>query len=177
MWSILVVIPWAGAFHRNVTEDSVDDCGDIGFSKWGVISFFRIAFAIRVMIRINCTMTLCKGWIGTSTFLLCGSPGGRGHLFSGTAHGSSFYTARRLLAAALGCSFYTAHQLGGNWCHRVNAHVVLFGLLLHLWHSSRLLPNSKNNSLLFLLAEFTSPIPNWKHTISTVHVWTFVDAR
>ena len=143
---------WTDAFCRNVSEDNVNDCRDIGFSKWGVINFFHIVFTVQIITRISYTLTLCTRW------MLHGSPGGRGHLFSWTAHGSSFYTTCRL---------------GGNWHHQMNAHVLLSGPFLHSWHIPCLLPNSKNQiSLLFSQAKFTSPIPNWKHTLSAVHVWT-----
>ena len=168
MQNILGVILWAGAFRRSVTEDSINDHRDIGFSKRSVVNFFRVIFTIQIVTRISCTMMLCTGWIGTSIFSLHGSPGGRGHLFSGTAHGSSFYIARRLLAAALGSSFYTARRPGGNWHHQVNAHVLLSDQFLRSWSIPYLHPISKKNSLLFSRAEFTSPIPNWKHTLRAV---------
>ena len=157
MWNILAVIPWAIAFHRNVTEDSVNDHG-----------ILRIIFTIRIVTRISCTrtMTLCMGYTGTSISLLCGSPGGRGHLFLGTACGSSFYTVRWLPAA---------HRPGGNWLHWTNSHVPLFGPFPCLWHIARLLSNK--NFLLLSRAEFTSPIPKWKHPLSAAQTWTFVNTR
>ena len=136
MWNILAVIPWAVAFRRNVTEDSVDDWGDIGLTKWGVVRFLCIVFTIWIATRISCTctMTLCTGCTGTGISSLRGSPGGRGHLFSGTARGTSAYTTRQLLAT---------RRLGGNWRHQVNSHVPLSGLFPRSWHIARLLPNKK----------------------------------
>ena len=156
MWNILAVIPWAGAFHRNVTEDSINDRRDIAFSKRCVVSFFRIIFAISIVMWITAAARwhFAHGWIGTSIFLLRGSPGGKGCLFLGTARGSSFYIARWLLAAALVCSFYTACWLDGNWRRWANAHVLLSSLFLCSWHIPPLLPNSK---------KFTVVVTGWIH--------------
>ena len=83
------------------------------------------------------------------------SPGGRGHLFSGTAHSSSFYTAHQLLAAVLGCSFYTARQLGVTDVVRRTLMLMFFFLVRFLFVAYPcLVPNSKK-LLLFSRAEFT----------------------
>ena len=127
------------AFHSDVTEDSVDDCRDIDFSKWGVINFsFHIAFTIRIVMRISCMSTLCTGWIGTSIFLLHGSPCGSWHLFLEKAHGS----------------FYTACWLGGNWCRQANTNVLISDPFLRLWYILCLLPKKTN---------FTGVLMGWIH--------------
>ena len=137
MWNILAVIPWAVAFCRNITEDCVDDRGDIGLSKRGVVRFLRIVvFTIWIATRISCTrtMTLCTGCTGAGISSLRSSPGGRGRLFSGTARGASAYTTRGLPAA---------RRPGGNWRRRVTSHVPLSGPFTLSWYIARLLPNKK----------------------------------
>ena len=152
MWNMLAVILWTGAFCRNVIWESVHDRRDISFSKRGIVKFsFRIVFTIRIVMRISCTLTFCTRWIGTSIFPLRGSPGGRGRLFSGTAHGS----------------FYTARRPGGNWRRRANAHVLLSDTFLRLWHIPHLFPKSKfyccSQGRLNLLRLFLTQ-RNWKRT-------------
>ena len=133
MWNTLAVILWAVTFRRNVTEDSVNDRGDIGLNKWGVVRFLCIIFTLWIATRISCmhTMTLCMRCTGAGISLLCGSPGGSGRLFSGMACGTSAYTTRRLLAT---------RWPGGKW-RRVNSHVPLSDPFPRWWHIACLFPN------------------------------------
>ena len=182
----MAVILWAGTFefHRKATEDSINDCRDIGFSKQCIVNFLYIAFIIWIVTRISCKLTVYKGWIGTwlvlfrfLVVLVVENVSSWEQLMALLSHYLS--SLQWLWLFFLHCSCTNQVVTDMDW---VVTDIVEWTIMLFLVRfficgiflaSS---PTQQQISLLFSWAEFTSLIPNWKYTLSAVHALTFVNA-